>query len=777
MNYGKRRRNDMSLLDALNEPQRQAVMAPDGPLLILAGAGSGKTRVLTHRTAYLIEECGVNPYNIMAITFTNKAAGEMRERIDQMVGYGSESIWVCTFHSTCVRILRRYIDRLGFGTNFTIYDSDDQKTLMKDICKRLEIDTKMYKEKMFLSAISSAKDELIDPIEFETRAAGDYVKRKQAQVYREYQQALKQNNALDFDDLIMKTVELFKLDKEVLASYQDRFRYIMVDEYQDTNTAQFELIRLLALKYQNLCVVGDDDQSIYKFRGANIYNILNFEHHFPDATVIKLEQNYRSTQNILDAANAVIANNQGRKEKRLWTDNGAGDKITFEQLDTAAEEADFVARDIARRVRKGEYQYKDCAILYRTNAQSRLFEERFITANIPYKIFGGVNFYARKEVKDLLAYLKTIDNGQDDLAVRRIINIPKRGIGAASINKVALYAQEQEISFYDALCVAEQVPGLGKAAAKIRPFVLFIQSMKAKAKLLSVADLLQEVIETTGYVRELEAEGTDEAEARIENIDELISKAVDYAEGEEAPTLNGFLENVALVADIDSFDENSDYVVLMTLHSAKGLEFPNVYLAGLEDGLFPSYMSITSDNSQAEIEEERRLAYVGITRAKKNLTITSARVRMVRGQTQYGKVSRFVREIPPELLSGKIYEPKTKEEPIEQSTFQKARKAFRTVPSYGGSGYGKEVGEGYGSTFRSSKATKPVYTKVENQRDFGSAGGALSYQVGDRVRHIKFGDGEVMAIVSGGRDYEVTVDFDKVGTKKMFASFAKLKKI
>ncbi len=767
----------MSLLDALNEPQRQAVMATDGPLLILAGAGSGKTRVLTHRTAYLIEECGVNPYNIMAITFTNKAAGEMRERIDQMVGYGSESIWVCTFHSTCVRILRRYIDRLGFGTNFTIYDSDDQKTLMKDICKRLEIDTKMYKEKMFLSAISSAKDELIDPIEFETRAAGDYVKRKQAQVYREYQQALKQNNALDFDDLIMKTVELFKLDKEVLASYQDRFRYIMVDEYQDTNTAQFELIRLLALKYQNLCVVGDDDQSIYKFRGANIYNILNFEHHFPDATVIKLEQNYRSTQNILDAANAVIANNQGRKEKRLWTDNGAGDKITFEQLDTAAEEADFVARDIARRVRKGEYQYKDCAILYRTNAQSRLFEERFITANIPYKIFGGVNFYARKEVKDLLAYLKTIDNGQDDLAVRRIINIPKRGIGAASINKVALYAQEQEISFYDALCVAEQVPGLGKAAAKIRPFVLFIQSMKAKAKLLSVADLLQEVIETTGYVRELEAEGTDEAEARIENIDELISKAVDYAEGEEAPTLNGFLENVALVADIDSFDENSDYVVLMTLHSAKGLEFLNVYLAGLEDGLFPSYMSITSDNSQAEIEEERRLAYVGITRAKKNLTITSARVRMVRGQTQYGKVSRFVREIPPELLSGKIYEPKTKEEPIEQSTFQKARKAFRTVPSYGGSGYGKEVGEGYGSTFRSSKATKPVYTKVENQRDFGSAGGALSYQVGDRVRHIKFGDGEVMAIVSGGRDYEVTVDFDKVGTKKMFASFAKLKKI
>ena len=765
------------IYSTLNPQQQEAVYHTEGPLLILAGAGSGKTRVLTHRIAYLIDEKGVNPWNILAITFTNKAASEMRERVDKIVGFGSESIWVSTFHSTCVRILRRHIDRLGFDNRFAIYDTEDQKTLMKEICRKLNIDTKIYKERSLLAQISHAKDELITPDEMELNAGGDFNKKKVAAVYREYQASLRKNNALDFDDLIVKTVELFQNCGDVLENYQERFKYIMVDEYQDTNTAQFELIRLLALKYQNLCVVGDDDQSIYKFRGANIYNILNFEHHFPDATVIKLEQNYRSTQNILDAANAVIANNQGRKEKRLWTDNGAGDKITFEQLDTAAEEADFVARDIARRVRKGEYQYKDCAILYRTNAQSRLFEERFITANIPYKIFGGVNFYARKEVKDLLAYLKTIDNGQDDLAVRRIINIPKRGIGAASINKVALYAQEQEISFYDALCVAEQVPGLGKAAAKIRPFVLFIQSMKAKAKLLSVADLLQEVIETTGYVRELEAEGTDEAEARIENIDELISKAVDYAEGEEAPTLNGFLENVALVADIDSFDENSDYVVLMTLHSAKGLEFPNVYLAGLEDGLFPSYMSITSDNSQAEIEEERRLAYVGITRAKKNLTITSARVRMVRGQTQYGKVSRFVREIPPELLSGKIYEPKTKEEPIEQSTFQKARKAFRTVPSYGGSGYGKEVGEGYGSTFRSSKATKPVYTKVENQRDFGSAGGALSYQVGDRVRHIKFGDGEVMAIVSGGRDYEVTVDFDKVGTKKMFASFAKLKKI
>lgn len=783
----------MNLTDSLNTQQKEAVLATEGPLLILAGAGSGKTRVLTHRTAYLIEEKGINPYHIMAITFTNKAAGEMRERIDNLVGYGSESIWVSTFHSTCVRILRRYIERLGYDNNFTIYDADDQKTLMKDICKRLEIDTKMTKEKSFLAAISSAKDELVDPVEFETRAAGDYSKRRQAQVYREYQKALRMNNALDFDDLIMKTVELFRLDQEVLNAYQERFRYIMVDEYQDTNTAQFELIRLLASKYKNLCVVGDDDQSIYKFRGANIHNILNFENHFPEAKVIKLEQNYRSTQNILDAANAVIANNVERKDKKLWTDQGPGDKITFEQLDTASEEADYVARDIARRVRKGEYAYKDCAILYRTNAQSRLFEERFISGNIPYKIVGGVNFYSRKEIKDLLCYLKTIDNGRDDLAVKRIINVPKRGIGASTINKMSVYAAEQEMDFYSALCQAEQIPALGRAAAKIKPFVIFIQAMKAKAKLRSVSELLQEIIDTTGYVRELEAEDTEEARARIENIDELITKAVDYEQGAENPTLGGFLEEVALVADIDSLDENSDYVVLMTLHSAKGLEFPNVYLAGMEDGLFPSYMSITSDQATKEIEEERRLAYVGITRAMKNLTITSAKVRMIRGQTQYGKVSRFVKEIPPELLAGEIYEAPSYEEPVEKSTYQKAYGAFRRVPDYGSSksmgtrrvdGYGSAYADTPGgrsvSSFSEKKNREPVYTPVRNQRQFGQAQesqGALGYQVGDRIRHFKFGDGVVTSIVSGGRDYEVTVDFDKAGTKKMFAAFAKLKKL
>ncbi len=760
-------------LEMLNEQQQEAVVTTEGPLLILAGAGSGKTRVLTYRTAYLIEECGVNPYNIMAITFTNKAAGEMRERIDDMVGYGSESIWVSTFHSTCVRILRRYIDRLGYDTNFTIYDADDQKTLMKDICKRLEIDTKMYKEKMFLNVISSAKDEMIDPIEFENRFTGDFVKRKQAQVYREYQNALKQNNALDFDDLLVKTVELFKLDKEVLEYYQERFRYIMVDEYQDTNTVQFELIRLLAMKYKNLCVVGDDDQSIYKFRGANIYNILNFEKHFEDAKVIKLEQNYRSTQNILDAANSVISNNIGRKDKRLWTDNGAGEKITFEQLESGYEEADYVARSIGRYVRKGEGSYKDCAVLYRTNAQSRMFEEKFIACNIPYKIVGGVNFYARKEIKDILAYLKTIDNGRDDLAVRRIINVPKRGIGATSINKVANYATEKDIDFYTALRYAAEIPGMARAESKIRPFVMFIQSLKARAEMDTISQLIQAILDETGYLDELKAEGTDEAEQRIENIDEFINKAVDYETGEEHPTLSGFLEEVALVADIDGLDENSDYVVLMTLHSAKGLEFPNVYLAGMEDGLFPSYMSITSDDATNEIEEERRLAYVGITRAKEHLTITSARMRMVRGETQFNKVSRFVKEIPKELMSGEVYEPKKRDDEITGNgagSYRKAKEAFRKTPTYGTE---------YATTFNTSRTKTPVYTPVSNQKSFAGKNttGGLNYKVGDRVSHMKFGAGEVMAIVEGGRDYEVTVDFDKVGTKKMFASFAKLKKI
>ena len=586
----------MSIYDTLNHEQQTAVFHTEGPVLILAGAGSGKTRVLTHRIAYLIEEKGVNPWNIMAITFTNKAAGEMRERVDKIVGFGSESIWVSTFHSSCVRMLRRFIDRLGYDTNFTIYDTDDQKTLMKDICKRLDIDTKVYKERAILAAISSAKDELISPEEYEINVMSDFSKRKIALAYKEYQKELKKNNALDFDDLIVKTVELFRACPDVLEYFQDRFQYIMVDEYQDTNTAQFKFVSLLADKYRNLCVVGDDDQSIYKFRGANIGNILGFEKVFPDAKVVRLEQNYRSTQNILNAANQVIQNNMERKRKSLWTENAEGEKLHFRQFMNAHEEAEYIVGDISKKVREHDGEYRDFAILYRTNAQSRLFEEKFLMANIPYKLVGGVNFYARKEIKDLLAYLKTVDNARDDLAVRRIINVPKRGIGATTLGRVQDYAAERGMSFYDALREADQIPSLGRAASKVEPFVTFIQTLRSKLEYLSPSELLKDIIENTGYVEELRAEGTEEAEARIENIDELITKVVTYEEENEEPTLSGFLEEVALVADIDSVDGDDNQVLLMTLHSAKGLEFPYVYLAGMEDGIFPSYMTITADD-------------------------------------------------------------------------------------------------------------------------------------------------------------------------------------
>ena len=743
----------MSIYDTLNPPQREAVAQTEGPVLILAGAGSGKTRVLTHRIAYLMDEKGVNPWNILAITFTNKAAQEMRERVDKLVGFGSESIWVSTFHSACVRILRRHIDNLGYDTNFTIYDTDDQKSLMKDVCRKMNIDTKIYKERSLLAQISHAKDELLTPDDMEMKAAGDYNMKKVASVYREYQAALRKNNALDFDDLIVKTVELFEKCGAVLEYYQERFKYIMVDEYQDTNTAQFKFISLLAQRYQNLCVVGDDDQSIYKFRGANIGNILGFEHVFPDARVIRLEQNYRSTRNILNAANQVIANNTERKAKTLWTENEEGSKVHFRQFLNAYEEAEYVAGEIGKLKRNGLGNYRDCAILYRTNAQSRIFEEKFIAANIPYKLVGGVNFYARKEIKDLLCYLKTINNARDDLAVQRIINVPKRGIGATTLGRVQDYADNMGISLYEALRVAEEVPSIGRSLSKIDGFVTFIQMLKSKADVMTVEEILQEVIDSTGYVAELEAEDTEESRARIENIDELISKTVAYQEAMEeqnqSATLSGFLEEVALVADIDTVDPDQDYVLLMTLHSAKGLEFPKVFMVGMEDGIFPSHMTI-SYGDDGEMEEERRLCYVGITRAMKDLTLTCAQQRMIRGETQYNRVSRFVREIPRELVD------------LGHTIQEKKPKVEELIPTPAKYSKMKEILQGRNYKPREFKVTKA---------------NSLDYEVGDTVRHIKFGVGIVKEIVEGGRDYEVTVEFDEVGVKKMFASFAKLKKI
>ena len=782
-------------------------MQTEGPVLILAGAGSGKTRVLTHRVAYLIDQEGVNPYQILAITFTNKAAGEMRERVDKIVGFGSEQIWVSTFHSTCVRILRRYIDRLGYDNNFTIYDTDDQKGVMKEICKKLQIDTKTLKERTILSAISSAKDELIDPVQYEMQNGFDYNGGKIAKAYKEYQAVLHKNNALDFDDLIMKTVELFKTDAQVLSNYQERFRYIMVDEYQDTNTAQFELIRLLADKYRNLCVVGDDDQSIYKFRGANIRNILDFEQVYPEACVIKLEQNYRSTQIVLDAANAVIKNNRGRKDKALWTDKKEGNRIHLRQFDTAYEEAEYIASDVAKKARKGEAEYGECAVLYRTNAQARLLEERFIMEGIPYDVIGGTNFYARREIKDILAYLKTIDNGRDDVAVKRIINVPKRGIGMATIVRVQEYADDRQISFYDALREADQIMTIGRSASKLKPFVTMIQTFRSKQEFFSLSELVKDILETTGYVKELEESNEEDAADRIENIDELISKVVAYEETHDEPTLGEFLEEVALVADIDRVGETDNRVLLMTLHSAKGLEFPHVYLAGLEDGIFPSYMTIMSDDPM-EIEEERRLAYVGITRAKDDLTVTYARQRMIRGETQYNPISRFVREIPPMLMDDKPLEPRRRDcQEYDEGSHEKSffrTKPFETdtpyrrisdtvfdkpVPQSRPASIGRPVSDS--AVMAKPKAVvRPKRTAAENQPYITKAtsgigavslapvgGKSLEYGEGDRVRHMRYGEGTVLKIEDGPRDSQVTVVFDEAGQKIMYAGFAKLKKV
>lgn len=750
----------MAVYDTLNKPQKEAVFHTEGPLLILAGAGSGKTRVLTHRIAYLIEEKGVNPWNILAITFTNKAAEEMRQRVDSLVGIGAESIWVSTFHSMCVRILRRYIDRLGYDNRFTIYDTDDQKTLMKEVCRKTDIDTKRFKERMLLSVISSAKNEMILPEEFELNAGGDFVQLKIAKVYKEYEAQMRANNALDFDDLLVKTVQLLETQPDVRENYQERFRYIMVDEYQDTNTVQFRLVSLLAGKYRNLCVVGDDDQSIYKFRGANIRNILDFEKEFSDAKVIKLEQNYRSVGNVLEVANSVIRNNKGRKEKTLWTDNEKGEKIRLRQFDTAYDEAQFIAEDIKDETAQGA-NYSDHAVLYRTNTQSRLLEEKFVAMNIPYKIVGGINFYSRREIKDVLSYLKTIDNGKDDLAVRRIINVPKRGIGLTTINRIQESAAARGIGFYDALSAPDLIPGIGRSASKLDSFAALIEYFKGRSEESGVTDLLTEVIEKTGYTESLEADDPEELEARVQNIDELVSKAAVYEEScsdrGERPTLSGFLEEVALVADIDSVAEDRDYVILMTLHSTKGLEFPHVYLAGMEDGLFPSYMSISGDDPE-ELEEERRLCYVGVTRAEEKLTLTCARMRLVRGERQYNSMSRFIKEMPSALIdTGK------REGGFSQNVSLGEKRTYSSEVS------------GYK---RSAYAQKPAFAAIQKGSGLmAKKSEGLSYGVGDRVRHVKFGDGTVTEIKEGGRDYEVTVQFDTAGVRKMFALFAKLIKI
>ncbi|MBP3718016.1 MAG: UvrD-helicase domain-containing protein [Eubacterium sp.] len=743
----------------LNDRQSEACSYTEGPLLILAGAGSGKTRVLVHRIAYLIDEKSVDPYNILAITFTNKAANEMKERVEREIGAQAEGVWVSTFHSMCVKILRRFYSRIGGNNNFTIYDTDDQKAVVKEVLKTLAIDPKMYPERACISFISTAKEGYKTPEDMDLEAGSDYRAIQMARIYREYQKRMKLNNALDFDDLIFETLELFQKDEEVLELYQTRFKYIMVDEYQDTNNSQFELVRLLAAKWRNLCVVGDDDQSIYKFRGANIYNILNFEDEYTDAKVVKLEQNYRSTSNILNAANAVIANNEGRKDKRLWTENGEGSKINYTVYETEYEEAHGAVNIILEKNIEGR-PYSDMAILYRTNAQSRAIEEKLVYANIPYKLVGGTGFYNRKEIRDIVAYLKLLSNSSDEVSFSRIINVPKRGIGQTSITKIRELSTEAGVSMYD-FCKNEANRSLlGRAAEKIGGFIELMESLVPVAESGDLEQLYEDIMEKTGYRKELEIERTDESAARLDNLEELKNKIVGYMEEEEEPSLMGLLEDISLVADTDDSAEDTDNkVTLMTLHSAKGLEFPVVFITGMEERLFPSGMAMDSDDPDA-VEEERRLCYVGITRAKEELYLSSATTRMMHGNRNYPLESRFISEIPKEYMT----RTGIKANVIKKDPF---------TSSFVGSNSGASITSGASATRYTAPPPKSFKKATAPLADVSS----IEYGVGDTVRHIKFGKGKVISMVKEADDYEVTVAFDTVGEKRLFATLAKLKKV
>ena len=774
-----------SVCEALNAPQQEAVRTTEGPLLILAGAGSGKTRTLTHRIAYLIEEKGVDPWHILAITFTNKAAEEMKSRVETMTPQGG-SVFVSTFHACCARILRGYADRLGYTKSFTIYDTEDQKVLMRRIIKDRDLDPKIYNEKDVLRQISSLKDEVVTAEEYASRP-GSFREQKIAELYTEYQKRLLMADAMDFDDLLVNTVLLFRENEDVLAKYRDRFRYILVDEYQDTNTAQFVFVEMLAHEHRNLCVVGDDDQSIYKFRGANIGNILHFEEAFPGAKVIRLEQNYRSTKNILAAANQVISHNEGRMDKTLWSDKPEGDKVALREYADSREEAREIAKDIEKE--RGRFPYGACAVLYRTNSQSRLLEEAFVDRGIPYVLVGGTNFYERREIKDLLAYLKTVANAWDDVAVRRIINVPRRGIGDTTVEKVAALAGQEGITFWDALQRFAESPEAGKAAAlKLKAFLELIGSFREAAKELRVAELIDLILDKSGYREALKEEGEIEAEARLENLTELQNKAAGLEdEAGDPEALGRFLEQVALVADVDEMETGTDRVTLMTMHSAKGLEFPKVYLAGMEQDLFPGARSLYSGNDE-DLEEERRLCYVGFTRAQEKLILTAARVRMVNGQTQVHNTSQFVDEIDPLSLkkerNASMFSPREGSERQMKKDYEAGRISTfgRKGQSVGWTDFGDSFGFGEMPKMRGSvrpQGSGPVSSYFSSQeekiREASQSAGDL--EPGSRVSQKRYGKGTVVEVKQGKRDLEVTVDFDNFGRKVMLAGFAGFEKI
>jgi DNA helicase-2/ATP-dependent DNA helicase PcrA len=756
------------LLNGLNPEQQSAVKATDGPLLLMAGAGSGKTRVLTHRIAYLIVEKRVNPYNILAITFTNKAAREMRERIRKMMGGAAEEIWISTFHSMCVRILRRDIDRMGFSRNFTILDTGDQQSVVKGILKDKNLDPKKNDPRAILGTISSAKNELIDPEEY-AKTAGGYFEQTVSDVYTEYQKRLRKNQALDFDDLIMMTIQLFQRVPEVLEYYQRKFQYIHVDEYQDTNRAQYMLVKFLANRFKNLCVVGDSDQSIYRWRGADIANILSFEKDYPNAAVILLEQNYRSTKRILLAANKVIENNATRKAKNLWTENPEGNKLVYYRADSEQGEAQFVAGKIKELTRDSKYKNSDVAILYRTNAQSRVMEEVLLKSNIEYSIVGGTKFYDRKEIKDMLAYLRLISNPDDDISLQRIINVPKRGIGSSSVDKMADFAAMHDISIFQALDSVELLGLSPKITKGAREFRDLIKNYTQMQEFLSVTELVEDILDKSGYREMLKAEKSIEAQSRLENLDELLSVTKNFEDGSEDKSLVAFLTDLALVADIDSLDddgEEKDSITLMTLHSAKGLEFPVVFLIGLEEGVFPHSRSLMEE---AEMEEERRLAYVGITRAEQTLFITNAQMRTLYGRTSMNPASRFISEIPEDLLEGVEKEEKGMNTPFGSRGTSFGRSTSRTT----GTSFGSRTSGTTGTSFGTPVPRKPVMRPLAAS----TGGDTVGWRVGDKAEHGKWGIGTVVSVKGEGEGTELDIAFPSpTGIKRLLAKFAPITK-
>ena len=762
------------LIEGLNDKQKEAVLNTDGPCLVIAGAGSGKTKVLTHKIAYLMAEKIIKPWNILAITFTNKAANEMKQRVENLVGEAAKDMWIGTFHSICVRILRKTIDRIGFDSSFLIFDTSDQKTLIKECMKTLKIDDKMFTDKSVLAEISNGKNEMLEPKAYMVKYAGDFRREKIGEIYELYQKRLKENNAIDFDDIINFTIKILTENPDILEYYSEKFKYILVDEYQDTNKAQFTLVTILASRYGNITVVGDNDQGIYSFRGADISNILNFEKDYPGTKIIKLEQNYRCTGNILNAANAVIKHNENKYEKKLWTQNNEGELPTIHRADDEYDEGRYIVEQINHLKREEYFKNSDFVILYRMNSQSRAIEEILRREDIPYKIVGGLKFYERKEIKDIISYLRLIYNPSDNISLKRVINEPKRGIGKTSVDNVQEISENTGTSMFEIIKNAEQY-GLNRLKANSQEFINLIEEMRSKINDLSISEIIKETLNKSGYVKALEAEDTTEAESRIQNLEEFLTVAIEFEEQEAENSLADFLEGITLSSDIDGMEETEDSVTLMTLHSAKGLEFNTVFLVGMEEGIFPGYKSI---GEPKELEEERRLFYVGITRAKRYLYLTCSRKRTIFGSTSYNAISRFVNEIPKDLLNGYEETFEEKEESFKDSSYkweygsssnkvstyrleENKEKSYATKnPSLSNSGYQFRTAESFLSSINNKKQNSGVDIS--------------KYKEGQRVYHKKFGEGTINKIEPEGEDYKIEICFDKAGTKRLMAKFAGL---